>query len=580
MAVENIDPNELSLQGASGMQLVQILRRIIEEINNGGDTPTPTPSEPTGIYYCTFDVTTKDEITNAISNDLLPVCFHADKMYYLVAYQYGVYTFATISRDRGIISRIDCRVSGWSVQEPLEIQKVLTFDFTPTENSTNPVTSGGVYTAINNITIDPQDIADAVDDWLDEHSSSIGGLTFEAKQALMNCFAHVAWIDANGQTYYDALYNALFNTTTLESIYALFTQGSAVIYDTDSLDSLRQYLVVTAYYSDETSAVVTDYTLSGTLSVGTSTITASYGGKSSTFNVTVSQGATLESISAVFNQGSAVIYDTDTLDSLKQYLTVTANYSDSSTAIVPSADYTLSGTLTVGTSTITVSYGGKTTTFTVTVTEESPYTFYDYLQGDGNAYINTGLLASTYFTLAYDHEIKAARYNSANTKAIYGPRQQWGTANARQLWWNGSSGYGVNFCASSTTPVADASSNQVPITVKTTRDKKILRDGVEVTYTAGNIGNITHTGPITLFAECSGGQGTGYKAISGTNAYAGAYSACRIYYFKVWDANGDLVADIKPALRKSDNAVGMYDSVRDLFLENANNTGAFSLGNE
>ena len=365
MAIDNINPNELSLQDAAGMQLVHVIRRIIEEINNGGDTPTPTPSEPTGIYYCTFDVTTKDEITAAIADELLPVCFHADKMHYLVAYQYGVYTFATISRDRGIISRLDCRVNGWSVQEPLEIQKLLTFDFSPTENSTNPVTSGGVYTAINNITIDPQDIADAVDDWLNEHSSSIGGLTFEAKQALMNCFAHVAWIDANGQTYYDALYNALFNTATLESIYALFTQGSAVIYDTDSLDSLRQYLVVTAYYSDETSAVVTDYTLSGTLTVGTSTITASYGGKSSTFNVTVSQRATLSSISAVFNQGSAIIYDTDTLDSLRQYLTVTANYSDSTSETV--TDYTLSGTLAEGTSTITVSYGGKTDTFTVTV---------------------------------------------------------------------------------------------------------------------------------------------------------------------------------------------------------------------
>ena len=31
-------------------------------------------------------------------------------------------------------------------------QNVLTFDSTPIENSTNPVTSGGVYTAISNIT--------------------------------------------------------------------------------------------------------------------------------------------------------------------------------------------------------------------------------------------------------------------------------------------------------------------------------------------------------------------------------------------------------------------------------------------
>lgn len=287
--------------------------------------------------------------------------------------------------------------------------------------------------------------------------------------------------------------------------------------------------------------------------------------------------ADLVSISAVYTQ-SGTVYDTDSLDSLKSDLVVTAHMSDQTTRIVTT--YTLSGTLTEGTSTITVAYGGKTTTFTVTVTEAPPYTFYDYLQGDGNAYINTGLLASTYFTLNYDHEIKAARYNAGDTKAIYGARQMWGAKNARQLWWNGSTGYGVNFCASSTTAVADASSKEVPITIKTTRDKKILRDGVEVSYTAGDIGSIMHTGPITLFAECTGGEGSGYKAIADTNAYAGAYSACRIYYFKVWDANGDLVADIKPALRISDNAIGMYDSVRNVFLENANDTGAFSLGNE
>ena len=76
------------------------------------------------------------------------------------------------------------------------------------------------------------------------------------------------------------------------------------------------------------------------------------------------------SISAVYTQGGTV-YDTDSLDSLKSDLVVTATYDDTSTAEVPSADYTLSGLLTVGTSTITVSYGGKTTTFSVTVSEEA-----------------------------------------------------------------------------------------------------------------------------------------------------------------------------------------------------------------
>jgi len=152
---------------------------------------------------------------------------------------------------------------------------------------------------------------------------------------------------------------------TLTSISADYQQ-SGTVYDTASLDSLKGDLTVTATYSDSSTATVTEYTLSGTLTAGTSTITVSYGGKTATFNVTVTAAPTLSSISAVYTQ-SGTVYDTDTLDSLKDDLVVTAHYSDSTTQTV--TEYTLTGTLTVGTSTITVAYGGKTATFNVTVSE-------------------------------------------------------------------------------------------------------------------------------------------------------------------------------------------------------------------
>lgn len=275
------------------------------------------------------------------------------------------------------------------------------------------------------------------------------GLSDDVKQALLQLAQKVAYVDDQGQTYYNDLYNALYPPADLVSISATFNQGNTVVYDTasldslkpmltvtahfddgstasvvgytlsgtltagtstitvayqgktatftvtvthkeavltgisaeftqgshtvysgDSLDTLKPYLVVSASWDDGTSNTVDSYTLSGTLTTGTSTITVAYGGKTDTFTVTVTERpVSLVSISAVFNQGSAVIYDTDALDSLKQYLVVTAMYSDSSTATVPSADYTLSGTLAVGTSTVTVSYGGKTDSFNVTVTE-------------------------------------------------------------------------------------------------------------------------------------------------------------------------------------------------------------------
>lgn len=166
------------------------------------------------------------------------------------------------------------------------------------------------------------DVIEGVADWLDDHPeatttvedgsiteaklasalkakiNNMSGLTDDIKQALLECFAHVAWTDAHGQEYLDALEGALYPSgptpATLSSITAVYTQ-SGTVYDTDTLDSLKSDLVVTAVYSDSTTETVasTDYTLSGTLTEGTSTITVSYGGKTDTFTVTVSEPGAL-----------------------------------------------------------------------------------------------------------------------------------------------------------------------------------------------------------------------------------------------------------------------------------------------
>lgn len=113
------------------------------------------------------------------------------------------------------------------------------------------------------------------------------GMSMAAKQALLDCFANVAWTTDDGQDYYDALEEALDFTAGVSSISAVYTQ-SGTVYATDSLDSLRADLIVTATYEDSSTAVVAGYTLSGTLTVGTSTITVTYSGKTTTFTVTVS----------------------------------------------------------------------------------------------------------------------------------------------------------------------------------------------------------------------------------------------------------------------------------------------------
>ena len=74
--------------------------------------------------------------------------------------------------------------------------------------------------------------------------------------------------------------------STLTGIEAVYTQ-SGTVYDTASLDDLKFDLVVTASYDDSTTETIADYTLSGTLAEGTSTITVTYGGFTDTFTVTV-----------------------------------------------------------------------------------------------------------------------------------------------------------------------------------------------------------------------------------------------------------------------------------------------------
>lgn len=113
------------------------------------------------------------------------------------------------------------------------------------------------------------------------------GFNDYVKSALLNLLSKVAYIDGNGQQYYNALERAMYMTAGVTSITVVFNQGENKIYETDDINTLRQYLTVTAHFEDQSHEVITEYTLSGTLEAGTSTITASYGGKTATFNVTV-----------------------------------------------------------------------------------------------------------------------------------------------------------------------------------------------------------------------------------------------------------------------------------------------------
>ena len=170
------------------------------------------------------------------------------------------------------------------------------------DQTTDTALVAGDYVIVDNATEGTrkfdlgQKLVDIDDDITDvksdlEELQSEAGVTADLKSALLACFQNVAWVGNDGQDYYDMLESCLFPDATVSYISCVYTQ-SAVVYTDTSLNDLKDDLVVTAHWSDGTTTTVPSnmYTLTGTLTAGTSVITVTFGQKTTTFNVTVAQG--------------------------------------------------------------------------------------------------------------------------------------------------------------------------------------------------------------------------------------------------------------------------------------------------
>ena len=229
-------------------------------------------------------------------------------------------------------------------------------------------TTDGTQETMQSLETRLQGQIDALDTRVDALEAGQGGgsgLTDDIKTALLQIAQKVAYIDAHGQDYYDDLYDALYNDTTRSVLLVLSHVSSSNTQSTVEVgDSYTTTLTASTNYTINSVTVTmggVDIT-STSYSSGTITI------PSVTGNIVITATAVLaaQSITATYTQ-SGTVYNTDTLDSLKADLVVTANYAGGTSETVPASNYTLSGTLTVGTSTVTVNYAGLTDTFDVTV---------------------------------------------------------------------------------------------------------------------------------------------------------------------------------------------------------------------
>ena len=166
---------------------------------------------------------------------------------------------------------------------------------------------------------------------------------------------------------------------TVSSISASYTQGSTIIYPSTNLDSLKTNLVVTATYSDDSTATISssNYSLSGSLSVGTSIITVSYSDKTATFNVTVSKepvatiNLVLSTTSLSINEGATGIFTVKLDKQPSATVVVNLNVNNSNCTInKPSLTFTTSNYSTAQTITVTgvhnpTNYSNLASTITV-----------------------------------------------------------------------------------------------------------------------------------------------------------------------------------------------------------------------
>ena len=158
---------------------------------------------------------------------------------------------------------------------------------------------GGVYNSVavqtdttltlSGVAADAKKVGDEIND-LKSQIAQLSAIPTEVKHAMDALFSTMAIIGDTDDSYASevATIHAWATAVNLVSISAVFNQGANVIYDVDDLDSLRDYLTVTATYDDGTTPTVTTYTLSGSLEEGTSTITVTFDGMTDTFDVVVS----------------------------------------------------------------------------------------------------------------------------------------------------------------------------------------------------------------------------------------------------------------------------------------------------
>ena len=205
-------------------------------------------------------------------------------------------------------------------------------------------------------------------------------------------------------------FDVTINAVELVSVAVKTMPNKTKYYVGDTFDQTGLTLTAT-YNNGKTETVATGITCTGFSSdaAGSKTITASYGGKSTTFNVDI-EAVKLVSIAVKTNPTKVSYYQGESLDSTG--LTLTGTYNNGKTETIATG-FTCSAldSSSAGTKTITVTYQGLTTTFNVTVVAVNLVSVAVKTMPNKVSYFTGESFDQTGLTLT-------ATYNNGNTETI------------------------------------------------------------------------------------------------------------------------------------------------------------------
>lgn len=189
------------------------------------------------------------------------------------------------------------------------------------------------------------------------------------------------------------------------------------------------------------------------------------------------------------------------------------------------------------------------------------YTELSYIQGSGAQYIDTGMP----FNSNYTYKFKYKRNNTNGTPlAGYRTGSSAGTGQNCSFTYGGSSEglYYASGASSSTVKMFSPLDTNEHEIVFNPANSLFTFDGVDKWYSLWITTQVVSNLNFCLFVD------NRPSIVNGMNG--------RFYNFQVFDGN-TLIQNLIPCKRNSDNAVGMYDTINDVFLTNAG-SGTFVAG--